>query len=130
MESLTIIAADRIGLLLEITEALGKSGINIESISLEVVGRKSVIRLILEGKQVNTAKGLLEKKGFQVVECDTFVIKLANKPGELSKVAKILAENKIAIENVHIVDKQGGQTLCAIRVDKPDKADKLLKPYL
>lgn len=130
MDSLTIIAPDRIGLLLEITETLGRERINIESISLEVVGRRAVVRLIIEKKSISDAKMLLEKRGFHAVEADTFVVKLTDRPGELSKVAKVLAENGVSIENVHIVDKQGRQTLCAIRVDKPEKAEKLLKNYI
>lgn|SRR3989344_4192923 len=130
MDSLTIIAPDRIGLLLEITEALGRERINIDSISLEVVGKKAVVRLIIDTKRIADAKGIFEKKGFHAVESDTFILKLTDKPGELSKVAKVLAESGVSVENVHIVDKQGKQTLCAIRVDNPAKAEKLLKEYL
>src|SRR3989338_3867628 len=127
MEGLTIIAPDKIGLLLDVTTILGKERINIESISLEVVGKKAIIRLIIEKASVRKAKESLERKGFNVVASDTFVVKLADRPGELAKVAKVLAENGVNIENVHIVDKQGRQTLCAIKVDKMDKAEKLLK---
>ncbi len=130
MEGLTIIAPDRIGLLLEITDVLGKQHINIESISLEVVGKKAVVRLMIDNKSIAGVKEIFEKKGFRAVESDTFVVKLTNKPGELSKVAKVLAENGVSVENVHIVDKQGKQTLCAIRVDNSEKAEKLLKEYM
>ncbi|MDO8339696.1 MAG: ACT domain-containing protein [Candidatus Burarchaeum sp.] len=130
MDSLTIIAPDRIGLLLEITDSLGKEHVNIESISLEVIGKKAVVRLMIDTKNIAGVKKIFEKKGFRAVESDTLMVKLNNKPGELSKVAKVLAENGVAVENVHIVDKQGKQTLCAIRVDKPEKAEKLLKEYM
>jgi len=130
MESLTIIAPDKIGLLLDVTTALGKEKINIESISLEVVGNKAIIRLIVRKNKKKNAKATLEKKSFHVVSSDTFVIKLADKPGELAKIAKLMTENGVSVENVHIVDKQGGQTLCAIKVDKAKKAEDLLKEYL
>ena len=130
MESLTIVAPDKIGLLLDVTTILGKERINIESISLEVVGKKAVMRLLIEKARIRKAKESLERKGFNVVASDTFVVKLADRPGELAKVAKVLAENGVNIKNVHIVDKQGRQTLCAIKVDKGDKAEKLLKQYL
>ncbi len=130
METLTVIAPDKIGLLLEVTTVLGKEKINIESISLEVVGNKAIIRLILEKGAVKKAKSLLEKAGFQVVASDTLVIKLNDKPGELAKVAKILAESKVSIESVHVIDKQNGKTLDAIKVDDAKKAEKLLREYL
>jgi len=130
MESLTVIAPDRIGLLLEVTSVLGREKINIESISLEVVGRKAVIRLMVEKAKVHKAKELLAKKGFKVVEADTIILKLRDRPGELSKVAKILTDAGINTENVQIVDKHGGETLCAIRVNKSGKAEELLKTYM
>jgi hypothetical protein len=130
MESLTVIAPDRIGLLLEVTEALGQQKINIESISLEVVGRKAVIRLIVEKARIKQANELLAKKGFKTVESDTIILKLKDRPGELSKVAKILSDAGISTENVQIVDKHAGETLCAIRVSKSGKAGDLLKDYM
>ena len=130
MEMLTIIAPDRIGLLLEITESLGRERINIESISLEVVGRKAVVRLIIDKKRIADAKAIFEKRGFHAVESDTFIVKITNKPGELSKIAKALAEGGVSVENVHFVDKQSRQALCAIRVDNPKKAEKLLMEYM
>jgi len=130
MESLTVIAPDRIGLLLEVTEVLGKLKINIESISMEVVGRKAVIRLIVEKARIRQAREALVKRGFKVVESDTIILKLKDRPGELSKVAKILSDAGINTENVQIVDKHGGETLCAIRVSKSKKVGNLLKDYM
>ena len=129
LESLTIVAPDKIGLLLDVTTILGKERINIESISLEVVGRKAVMRLLIEKARIRKAKESLERKGFNVVASDTFVVKLADRPGELAKVAKVLAENGVAVESVHIIDKQNGMLLNALKVDKPEKGEKLLKKY-
>ena len=81
MEGLTIIAPDKIGLLLDVTTILGKERINIESISLEVVGKKAVMRLLIEKARIRKAKESLERKGFNVVASDTFVVKLADRPG-------------------------------------------------
>ena len=48
MKSLTIVADDRVGLLSDISYVLGKSKINIESISVDVIGNKAVIVLTIK----------------------------------------------------------------------------------
>jgi len=130
METLTLVAHDRIGLLLEITEVLSREKINIESISLEVVGRKAMMRILVEKAKIHKAKELLSKHGFKVVESDTIVIKLRDRSGELSKVAKILTDAGISVESLQVIEKHRGEALDSLRVSDPEKAKKLLSPYL
>jgi len=130
MESLTLIAPDRIGLLLEVTEVLGRGKINIESISLEVVGKKAMMRIMVEEARIRTAKELLARHGFKVVESDTLVLKVKDRAGELAKVAKILTDAGIKTESLQVIEKQNGEMLNSIRVSNPEKARKLLEPYI
>ena len=128
MKSITVLADDRVGLLADISYLLGKAKINIESISVDVVAKKAVISLTL--KDADRAKVVLENAGFKVSESNSIVVKLVDKPGELSRITAILAEDGINIENAHIVSRDGSNTILSIIVDKPKKALKVLDEFL
>ncbi len=128
MKSITVLADDRVGLLADISYLLGKAKINIESISVDVVAKKAVISLTL--KDADKAKVVLENAGFKVSESNSIVVKLVDKPGELSRITAILAEDGINIENAHIVSRDGSNTILSIIVDKPKKALKVLDEFL
>lgn len=128
MKTIAIIADDRVGLLADISYLLGKAKINIELISVDVVGGKAVIILTLGDAE--KAKDVLKKSGYRVTEANAILIKLEDKPGELSKVTSALAEKKVNIESVHMVSRGEGMSVLALVVDKPKKAQKILANYL
>jgi len=128
MKPITIVVDDRIGLLADISYILGKAKINIEGVSVSVVGGKAII--VLTVIDAEKTESVLTKNGYKVMESDVLVAKLADKPGELGTITKKLAENSININNVHIISRDGKNTLLALIVDKPKKARELLKDIL
>jgi hypothetical protein len=128
MKELLVLAKDRIGLLADLSYILGEAGINIESISAEAIGDKAVIHLILSDDK--KGKEVLEKGDFIVLSSDAIIVKVADLPGELSTLTKILANAKIGIKNVQLVTKENNIALYALRVEKTKKAANLLKEYL
>ncbi len=130
MKELVIVTKDRVGLLADISEALGKGKVNIESVSADVVGKNAVVRLMVsDDKKGNVA---LTKAGFKPVSEDTVVITLDDRPGELSRAARILSEAGVGMTNVFHLSKEKGKALVALRVQPEDlmKAKKLLKEFL
>jgi len=128
MKTLTIIADDRVGLLADISYILGKAKINIENISVDVLGGKAIITLAVADRE--RAKSVLEAANYKVSDVESIVIKLPDKPGELSRITNILAKDGINITNVHMITKDGKNTVIALIVDKPRKAEVLLKDFL
>ena len=128
MKQLNIIADDKPGMLADISYILGKAHINIESIYSGVMGGKAIVNLTVEDDA--RAIALLKMNGYETLEFDVLVLKLKDEPGELFKVTKLLADNKINIEGVHVLCKGEGFVLDAVKVDKIAKAEKLLAPYL
>jgi len=57
------------------------------------------------------------------------VVKLKNRPGELSEMTRKLAKARINIENVHLLHKGAEEGIFALKVDNHDKALKVLKGY-
>lgn len=128
MKQITLLVDDKMGLLADISFILGKSKINIESISVGLVGGKAVINLAVQ--EDKRAVELLEANGYKCLESDMLVVKMSNKPGELANLSKLLAENEIKIENISSLGVGGGFSLYGMKVDKMAKAEKLLAPYL
>lgn len=128
MKNIITIADDRVGLLADISYVLGKAKINIESISVDVVASKAVISLTV--KDADKAKEILENNGYKVTENNAIIIKLSDKPGELSRITSMLASQKINIENVHVLSRDGKNTILSMAVDKPKKAQELLGEFI
>ncbi len=127
-KEIVIIARDRVGLLADISSILARKGINIDSVSMEVVKKNTVVRMTTSSGQ--KAINLLREAKFEVVSSGAIVVKLADQPGQLSKIARILADARINIENVHLLFKEGGKTFVAIKADNNEKAAELLKNYV
>lgn len=128
MKQLSLIVDNKVGTLADISFILGKARINIESISTSLVGNKAVIVLMV--KDEKRAREVLENNSYKVLVSDAFVVKMPDEPGELSKLSKMLADNGVNIESIHVLAREGGTTLMSLKVDKTTKAEKLMEPYL
>lgn len=128
MKPVTIVAQDKVGLLADISYILSKNKINIETISASGVGGKAIIILTVS----NSAKALdvLSKNGYGNLSEDYIVVKVKDTPGSLSKLTAMLASAKINIENVHLLSRDGKNSLIAFKVDKTRKARELFKDVL
>lgn len=128
MKEVTIIADDKVGLLADISYIVGKSKVNIESINVDVVSKKAIITLTLSDSEKGTE--VLAASGYQLVETNGVVVKLNDQPGELSKITKLLSEEGVNITNVHMLSKDGKNTVLSVVVDNPRKATSILQDYL
>ena len=128
MKTITIVSKDEVGLLADISYVLAKEKVNIESISMDVVGDKSVITLGV--KDELKARDALKQSGYNVTEDDTVIVKLEDKPGELSRITRMLADDKIHIRSVLLLSSDGKNTIISFAVDKPKNAEKLLAQYI
>lgn len=128
MKQITLVVDDKVGLLADISFILGKSKVNIEAISVGLVGGKAVINLSV--KDYKHAVDVLSANGYKCLESDVLVVKLSNKPGELAKMSKLLVEEGVNIENVTVLSQGGGFSLYGLKVDKMAKAEKALAPFL
>ncbi len=128
MTELTIVAKDRVGLLADISDALGKDGVNIEFVSVETTATTAIVHL----KVVNSvvAKKTLTAAGFRVVDKHNILLRLKDRPGELAKVSRKLADSGINIKNVYILDAAKNEKILAMDTSDNAKAKTVLKSYL
>ncbi|MEM3362168.1 MAG: hypothetical protein QXV83_02395 [Candidatus Anstonellaceae archaeon] len=125
MKQISVVVDSQIGKLADISFILGKSKINIESISMGEAAGKSIIHLTV--KNYEKALELLKANGYECYSSDVFLVKLKNSPGELAKLTKLLEKEKINIENVTVINQDQENSLYSLKVDKAQKAEKILK---
>ena len=128
MKEITIVAEDKVGVIADISYILGKAHINIESVVASTMEGKAIITLMLRDEK--KAAELLKNNGYHVLESEIFVVKLQDEPGQLSDLSKELSEAGVSIASLYVVARDKGMTIVALRVDKPQKAKKILGPLI
>lgn len=127
MKEVTIVAPNTVGALAAISEVLGAVGVNIEAISAYEKNNRAIFRILTN--DVTTAlKAISKLPNFKASDDDIIVIKLNNRPGELGKLTRKLANSNINLESLYIVGKRNDETEVAIKPVKEDfeKAKKTL----
>ena len=128
MKQITVVVADKVGVLAELSYLLGKAHVNIEAISAEVQGGKSVINLVVSDEK--KAEMILKSNGYHVLAGEMLVVKVKDMPGALSDISKKLQKAKVNIESIYLLTRGDGYSLDALMVDKPKKAKKVLADYI
>jgi hypothetical protein len=96
MKQLSIFLKNRPGTLVGVTQHLREAGINILGLSVSDTVDHAVVRLIVD--EPVRALHLLGDSGILVIENDVIALSLANRPGQLSDLAAMLADNGVNIE--------------------------------
>jgi hypothetical protein len=128
MKQITLIVDDKVGALADLSYVLGKSHINIESVSAEAHGGKAVINLLLDDER--KAQSILKANGYKILSSEMMVIKIRDEPGTLSDVSQRLKDAGVNIESLFLLSRGDGYSLDALKVDKPILAKKALERYL
>lgn len=120
-----ITVQNRIGALADVSELLAKSKVNIKAISTEIKDAGfGVIKLITDDE--NVARKSLSLSEFEFDEYDVVPVKLIDRPGELARLSRGLANLGVDIESVFVLHKENGFTEIALKVSDLAKAKKLL----
>jgi hypothetical protein len=119
MKEITIVAKNDVGSLAALAEALGNVGVNIEAISAYEKDNKALFR-VLTNDVTTTMKAVAKLEGMHASESDIIVITLQNRPGELGKITRKLANKDVNLESLYIVSRANDATEVAIRPAKTD----------
>jgi len=124
MKEIFLQVGDRVGILAEVAEILGNYGINIEAISAYGDGQRGLIRLVTNDSE--TARRVLERRGYAPQLKEAMVIQMKNRPGELAKYAKKIAAANINIEAVYLLSKTKDTVELIVCADNLDKLKEVL----
>jgi hypothetical protein len=102
-KDLVVIPDDKPGMLAAIAEALGDAGVNIEACSAFTGGGKGVVHVLVDDDEAGIAA--LEAAGHPVHAArDVAVIQLANEPGSLARIARMVDAAGINIEQAYFAN--------------------------
>lgn len=124
MKQFEILINDRPGELAKVTDALATNGVNIMAIASERC-ESPIIRIVTDDEQ--STRSALKKANMKFKENELIVIELQDRPGELSKMAKRLANSGVNVESIHILSKGTSTTSIALVVDDHKKASGILR---
>jgi hypothetical protein len=121
MKQINIVSIDRIGLFADLTEALARAEINIESVDAEQVGDYTV--MVLNVDQYDCAlQCLREFQGIQIITEDAILVKLKNQPGALAQIARRFTDAGISVRSVRFIERDNDFALVAISTDRTEAA--------
>jgi hypothetical protein len=116
IKQLSVFMENKPGRLTEITDAMGKAGINIRGFSVADMADYGIFRLIVHDP--DKAKQVLGDLGFTAKETDVICVRVEDKPGSLAGILKVFSEHEISVEYMYIIT----DTRIAFSVENIDKA--------
>ncbi|VAW76470.1 hypothetical protein MNBD_GAMMA12-3671 [hydrothermal vent metagenome] len=129
MKQISVITNNRSGLVTEISGLLAEHNININSLDAAVVEDNAVV--VLTVSEYDDAYRLLQSiKDVSVLTEDVILIKIADRPGALAKVAMRFSNADISIRSMRIIERGAEQSLVAISADRTKQALDIVKEYL
>jgi hypothetical protein len=115
--------ANKVGLLSEVTTAIAGAKVNINAIC--AYGMENNAFFMLTSSSNAKAKKALANLGVGIEEKDVVEVEMPNKPGELQKVAKKIADAGIDIEYVYATG-GGSKETCIFKSADDQKAIKVI----
>lgn len=115
---------NRPGSLARLTELLAIAGVNIDALAAWGENGDGVIRLIVDRPDV--CARTLDDAGLAYETRTALTALLADRPGELARVTKALADAEINIEAIFLLGTRADALELAIVVDDPESAAPLL----
>lgn len=125
IKQLTVFVENRTGYLSEITDLLGKSGVDMKALSIADTKDFGILRLIVSDEE--KAVKVLNDNGVICKLTDVIGVKIPNAPGSLSTVLSLLAANGVNVEYLYafLSGSVGGANVVFKATDN-DVAEKIL----
>lgn len=128
MKRITVVAADRKGLIAELSELLEHNGINIDSIEAEEKNGTAYIALGVD--RYDETLTLLRDSEYQAVPEEVLVIRIEDRPGGLAQVARRLAEGDVGIRAITMLQRNNGSCAVAVATDDNQASREILANVL
>ncbi len=126
LKQISIFLENRKGRLWEALDAIAKADINIRALSIADTSEFGILRLIVPDPE--KAKKILAKGNFTVRENNVVAVEVADRPGGLADVLKVLSDADINIEYLYaFVEKSGEKAVVVLRTENTDAGIKALK---
>ncbi len=125
LKQFSIFLPNRPGALSRLTKILCDAGINVVGVASEVRDDSGVVRIAVGGDV--DLSSLLTKNGFSSIESRLISVFALDKPGELYRIARALADGKVNITTVYGTAVDGLSSRILMAVENTDKARAILE---
>ena len=124
LEEIVIAVDDNPGVLAEVGELLGRSGVNIETLCASSHNGQGVIHLVVDDG--DDAAEVLASNNFKVLSShQVLTTTLDDRPGELGRYCRRLSSEGVAISSAYVMKRGGGETELILAVDDLEAAQHL-----
>ena len=125
IRQVSVFIENKVGRIMEITEVLGESNINLRALSLADTSDFGILRMIVDN--IDKAVEVLKDKGFIVKETDVVAVEVPDKPGGLAQVLEVLCIANINVEYMYAFFEQlKDKALLIFRFEDPERAIEVL----
>ena len=111
----------------DLCEQLSRSGINIKSM---VSASDSVTKIHIITSDEETTKNILEKKKIKYSVDEILALRMPDRPGELAKITRKLANAKIPVDFLYLIGKEGNDQIFALKLKRMNDAKIVLKSFI
>ncbi len=126
IRQVSVFLENKVGRIMEITEALGENAINIRALSLADTSDFGILRMIVD--DIEKAEEVMRKRGFIVKETAVVAVEVPDRPGGLATVLEALCLERINVEYMYAFFEQPqDKALLIFRFEDPDKAISVLE---
>lgn len=121
VKQLSVFIENKAGRVSEVTDILGRAGVNIRGFSVSDTADYGIVRLIVDTPDAGMTA--LKDAGFTVRESDVICVHLPDTPGGLAGVLRVVSDAGVNIEYVYSLI----STFVVINVADVDRALQLLR---
>lgn len=125
IKQLTVFVPNRKGTMVEVTDILAKSNINLRALSIAETGDFGILRLIVNDELA--AKKVLEEQGYLIKIVDVVGVKIGDEPGKLTSALDVLDKADINVEYLYaFMARTEKHAYVVLRVENNDDAESAL----
>ena len=125
LKQFSVFLPNKPGALSRLAKLFAEAGVNLLGIASEVRDDSGMVRVAVGPDKDVSA--ILSKAGFASVESKLLSVQVADKPGELHRVARALAEGGINITTVYGTSLDGSSCRILIAAENTDLAREVLE---
>ncbi|MFO0974610.1 MAG: ACT domain-containing protein [Phycisphaerae bacterium] len=121
----SVFLVDKPGVLVQVTDALARSKVNISAMTLMDSVEHGVLRFVCD--DADRARAALRAMNFSLTETDVLLTELPNRPGAMADLCARLGGEHISIRYAYLTaGAPGGRTLGVFKVSDPKKAIRIV----
>jgi hypothetical protein len=127
-EIIVVVPPDRPGTVADIAERLAARKVNIDQIDVTDDHAHGIVRL--QATPYDEALRALSEAGYNAMSEEVIVIRIADEPGGLAKVAARFREPQININAMRFLQREGGSAIVVLSTNDNVQARALLRDCL